>query len=46
MLMGTLAGVELGLRAAGVPASPGGVMAALDSLGRSVELDAAGITAR
>jgi alanine-glyoxylate transaminase / serine-glyoxylate transaminase / serine-pyruvate transaminase len=32
MLAGTLSGVELGLRAAGVPHRPGGVSAALDSL--------------
>lgn len=32
MLLGTLGGVELGLRAAGVPHKPGGLMAALDSL--------------
>jgi alanine-glyoxylate transaminase/serine-glyoxylate transaminase/serine-pyruvate transaminase len=32
MLMGTLAGVEMGLRAAGVPHKAGGVQAAMDSL--------------
>ncbi|MCC7010556.1 MAG: aminotransferase class V-fold PLP-dependent enzyme [Acidobacteria bacterium] len=32
MLAGTLAGVEMGLRAAGVPHAPGGVAAALDVL--------------
>jgi alanine-glyoxylate transaminase/serine-glyoxylate transaminase/serine-pyruvate transaminase len=32
MLAGTLAGVEMGLRVAGVPHTSGGVMAALDSL--------------
>ena len=38
MLMGTLAGVEMGLRAAGVPHRPGGVQAAMDALSRpSVE---------
>ena len=38
MLMGTLAGVEMGLRAAGVPHRPGGVKAAMDALSRpSVE---------
>ena len=38
MLMGTLAGVEMGLRAAGVPHRPGGVEAAMDALSRpSVE---------
>ena len=36
MLMGTLAGVEMGLRAAGVPYRPGGVQAAMDLLGRRV----------
>ena len=34
MLMGTLAGVEMGLRAAGVPHKAGGVQAAMDSLAR------------
>ena len=33
MLAGTLCGVEMGLRLAGVPHAGGGVMAALDSLG-------------
>jgi len=38
MLMGTLAGVEMGLRAAGVPHRPGGVQAVMDALSRpSVE---------
>jgi alanine-glyoxylate transaminase/serine-glyoxylate transaminase/serine-pyruvate transaminase len=32
MLAGTLAGVEMGLRLAGVPHRPGGVMAAIDVL--------------
>jgi alanine-glyoxylate transaminase/serine-glyoxylate transaminase/serine-pyruvate transaminase len=32
MLSGTLSGIEMGLRLAGVPYRPGGVMAALDSL--------------
>ena len=32
MLAGTLSGVEMGLRLAGVPHRPGGVLAALDSL--------------
>jgi alanine-glyoxylate transaminase/serine-glyoxylate transaminase/serine-pyruvate transaminase len=32
MLLGTLAGVEMGLKAAGVPHRPGGVAAAMDSL--------------
>ncbi|HXP46765.1 MAG TPA: aminotransferase class V-fold PLP-dependent enzyme, partial [Terriglobales bacterium] len=34
MLMGTLAGVEMGLRAAGVPHRTGGVQAAMDALSR------------
>jgi alanine-glyoxylate transaminase/serine-glyoxylate transaminase/serine-pyruvate transaminase len=34
MLMGTLAGVEMGLRAAGVPYRPGGVQAAMAVLGQ------------
>jgi alanine-glyoxylate transaminase/serine-glyoxylate transaminase/serine-pyruvate transaminase len=34
MLMGTLAGVELGLRTAGVPCRPGGVQAAMDALSK------------
>ena len=32
MLMGTLSGVEMGLRVAGVPHNAGGIMAALESL--------------
>jgi alanine-glyoxylate transaminase/serine-glyoxylate transaminase/serine-pyruvate transaminase len=32
MLMGTLSGVEMGLRLAGVPFNPGGVQAAIDHL--------------
>ena len=32
MLVGTLGGVEMGLRAAGMPHRPGGVQAALDYL--------------
>lgn len=35
MLAGTLSGIEMGLRVAGVPHKPGGVMAALDSLALS-----------
>ncbi|MFN7288264.1 MAG: serine--glyoxylate aminotransferase, partial [Burkholderiales bacterium] len=31
-LLGTLSGVEMGLRAAGVPHQPGGVQAAIDYL--------------
>jgi alanine-glyoxylate transaminase/serine-glyoxylate transaminase/serine-pyruvate transaminase len=34
MLLGTLAGVEMGLRAAGVPYRPGGVQAAMGLLSR------------
>ncbi len=34
MLMGTLAGVEMGLRAAGVPYRPGGVQAAMEALSK------------
>jgi len=34
MLMGTLAGVEMGFRAAAVPYRPGGVQAALDALSK------------
>jgi alanine-glyoxylate transaminase/serine-glyoxylate transaminase/serine-pyruvate transaminase len=36
MLAGTLAGVEMGLRVAGVPHKAGGVMAALDVLSAPV----------
>jgi alanine-glyoxylate transaminase/serine-glyoxylate transaminase/serine-pyruvate transaminase len=32
MLMGTLSGVEMGLRVAGVPHKAGGIMAAIESL--------------
>ena len=32
MLVGTLGGVEMGLRAAGVPHAPGGVQAAMEYL--------------
>ncbi len=39
MLCGTLSGVEMGLRDAGVPHRAGGVLAAMDALGR---IDAAG----
>jgi hypothetical protein len=31
--MGALSGVEMGLEAAGVPHKPGGVLAAMESLG-------------
>ena len=37
MLAGTLSGVEMGLRLAGVPHKPGGVMAALDSLAPALQ---------
>jgi alanine-glyoxylate transaminase/serine-glyoxylate transaminase/serine-pyruvate transaminase len=37
MLAGTLSGVEMGLRLAGVPHQSGGVMAALESLAASYE---------
>jgi alanine-glyoxylate transaminase/serine-glyoxylate transaminase/serine-pyruvate transaminase len=46
MLMGTLSGVEMGLRLAGVPHQRGGVMAALEQLcptGRTVEQQAVSI---
>ena len=36
MLIGTLAGVEMGLGRAGIPHRPGGVQAALDDLGRGM----------
>jgi alanine-glyoxylate transaminase/serine-glyoxylate transaminase/serine-pyruvate transaminase len=36
MLAGTLSGIEMGLRLAGVPHMPGGVAAALDSLALSI----------
>jgi len=35
MLMGTLSGIEMGLRLAGIPYKKGGVMAALDRLDRA-----------
>jgi alanine-glyoxylate transaminase/serine-glyoxylate transaminase/serine-pyruvate transaminase len=35
MLVGTLGGIEMGLRLAGVPHRQGGVMAALESLAPS-----------
>jgi alanine-glyoxylate transaminase/serine-glyoxylate transaminase/serine-pyruvate transaminase len=37
MLAGTLCGVEVGLRLAGMPHTDGGVMAALDLLGAPVQ---------
>jgi alanine-glyoxylate transaminase/serine-glyoxylate transaminase/serine-pyruvate transaminase len=40
MLAGTLAGVEMGLKLAGVPHRPGGVAAALESLTSSVQTQA------
>ena len=36
MLAGTLSGIEMGLRLAGVPHRSGGVMAALDSLAPAI----------
>jgi alanine-glyoxylate transaminase/serine-glyoxylate transaminase/serine-pyruvate transaminase len=41
MLAGTLSGVEMGLRLAGVPHKAGGVQAALDSLAASVRIPTA-----
>jgi alanine-glyoxylate transaminase/serine-glyoxylate transaminase/serine-pyruvate transaminase len=46
MLAGTLSGVEMGLRLAGVPHRPGGVMAALDVLAPAESLQAEGSGAR
>jgi alanine-glyoxylate transaminase/serine-glyoxylate transaminase/serine-pyruvate transaminase len=40
MLAGTLSGIEMGLRLAGVPHHDGGVMAALDSLASSTKVPA------
>jgi alanine-glyoxylate transaminase/serine-glyoxylate transaminase/serine-pyruvate transaminase len=37
MLIGTLAGVEMGLRDSGVPHRAGGVQAAMDLLGQKFE---------
>ncbi len=45
MLMGTLAGVEMGLRAAAVPHHSGGVQAAMDALAKPAPA-AAGVPAR
>jgi alanine-glyoxylate transaminase/serine-glyoxylate transaminase/serine-pyruvate transaminase len=45
MLAGTLCGVEMGFRLAGVPHKAGGVMAALDSLSASVKAPASVKTA-
>jgi alanine-glyoxylate transaminase/serine-glyoxylate transaminase/serine-pyruvate transaminase len=45
MLAGTLAGVEMGLAAAGVPHRKGGVQAALDYLGPARAEAPAGATA-
>ena len=45
MLMGTLSGIEMGLRLAGVPYKKGGLMAALDQLdpaGTATELELGG----
>jgi alanine-glyoxylate transaminase/serine-glyoxylate transaminase/serine-pyruvate transaminase len=41
MLAGTLSGVEMGLRLAGVPHKPGGITAALDRLSQSHQNQAA-----
>ncbi len=46
MLMGTLAGVEMGLRAAGVPHRSGGVQAAMDVLSKPAAIPAEGALAR
>jgi alanine-glyoxylate transaminase/serine-glyoxylate transaminase/serine-pyruvate transaminase len=45
MLAGTLSGIEMGLRLAGVPHKPGGVMAALDSLAPATYEAAHSVTA-
>jgi len=45
MLAGTLSGIEMGLRLAGVPHTPGGVMAALDSLAPAIHEAAHSVTA-
>ncbi len=42
MLMGTLAGVEMGLRVAGVPHKDGGVVAAMNSLVRAKSIETVG----
>ncbi len=46
MLMGTLSGVEMGLRAAGVPHKSGGVQAAMDVLSKPAVAAAEGVLAR
>ncbi|MBZ5631272.1 MAG: aminotransferase class V-fold PLP-dependent enzyme [Acidobacteriia bacterium] len=46
MLMGTLSGVEMGLRAAGVPHQSGGVLAAMDVLSKPSLVAAEAILAR
>ncbi|MGI9102964.1 MAG: pyridoxal-phosphate-dependent aminotransferase family protein [Terriglobales bacterium] len=46
MLMGTLAGVEMGLRTAGVPHKTGGVIAAMDVLSKSKATHAEPVGAR
>ena len=46
MLMGTLSGVEMGLRAAGVPHKSGGVQAAMDVLSKPAVPAAEGVLAR
>jgi alanine-glyoxylate transaminase/serine-glyoxylate transaminase/serine-pyruvate transaminase len=39
MLIGTLAGVEMGLRDAGVPYRAGGVQAAMEVLGQTLDIN-------
>jgi alanine-glyoxylate transaminase/serine-glyoxylate transaminase/serine-pyruvate transaminase len=46
MLMGTLSGVEMGLRASGVPHKSGGVQAAMDVLSKPAVAAAEGVLAR
>ena len=46
MLMGTLSGVEMGLRAAGIPHNAGGVLAAMDVLGKRAVPAAENVLAR
>ncbi|MGZ4820579.1 MAG: hypothetical protein ACXVZM_03165, partial [Terriglobales bacterium] len=46
MLMGTLAGVEMGLRVAGVPHKSGGVQAAMNALSQPAVPAAEGALAR
>jgi alanine-glyoxylate transaminase/serine-glyoxylate transaminase/serine-pyruvate transaminase len=46
MLMGTLSGVEMGLRSAGVPHKSGGVQAAMNVLSKPAVAAAEGVLAR